>query len=372
MKLVLDKQVFVKEMSMVQLAISSQTTIPILVGMKMEAKNGKLKLTGSNSEISIERIIEEGDNLEIKEEGSVVVTAKIFAEIVKKLPVDAMSIVVGKGDVVRIQSGKSKYKLNGLPASDYPKLPDLSSDSQVKIETKDFKKLVESTMFAASKEELRPILTGVKMDLANGILSAVATNSHRLSLKKMNIEGEGAFDTVIPAKSLSVLMRSIRDEESLMMRFSDNQVLFENGNMHFYSRLLEGIYPDTTRLIPTTFATKLKVDGKILFDALERASVVSNAGMGVSMGKLSIKKDSVLLTTNSAGLGEMKEELDIELFEGDELDIAFNIRYIRDALIALGKKEVEVSLISPVRPFIIDSVDAEESCPQLVTPIRTY
>lgn len=374
MKVTLKRSSFLQELQTVQRAISSKTTIPILTGVKIELTNESLHLTGSNSDISIETTLSASDEkaqMDIASPGSIVLQARFFMEIVRRLPEDFLTFELIEAGQVKISSGKAEFVVNGLSAEEYPHLPAIDAANQIEIEASTLIQLVNETVFSVSQHESRPILTGVHFTLKGGNLTAVATDSHRLSQRRLNLGSGVDFNMVIPGKSLLELSRSLTDENEVVeMAIMDNQVVFKTEKMYFYSRLLEGNYPDTARLIPTTFNTEATFNGTALVQAVERASLLSHEGRN-NIVKLNIDNEKIILSGNSPEVGYVEEELSYKSVTGEPLIISFNPDYMKDALRAFGEQDITIRFVAPVRPFTLTPVDDAIDFTQLITPVRT-
>ncbi|TMS99878.1 DNA polymerase III subunit beta [Apilactobacillus kunkeei] len=378
MKFSIKRSAFIQGINMVSRAISSKTTIPILTGLKLTASNEGLILTGSNADVSIETVIDKNDadnELIIEEEGSIVLPARFFSGIVKKLPSDKMTLSVANGFQTEITSGSSSFTINGLDAADYPHLPEIENDNEISLSGDVFKEIINQTVIAVSNQESRPILTGVHFVLKDGTLFAVATDSHRLSQRKVALpDNQGEYDVIIPGSSLSELSKMISDDtENVKMKITENQVLFTIGNTYFYSRLLEGTYPDTSRLIPKESETDVQFDAYELLGAIERASLLSHESRN-NVVKLTIKANvkQVTISGNSPDVGNVEEEVESKEVTGNDLEISFNPDYMKDALRAFGHSMINVSFTSSLRPFtLVPSEDAENFI-ELITPVRTF
>ena len=374
MKVTLNRAVFIQELATVQRAISTKTTIPILTGVKIELKESGLVLTGSNADISIETILDkvnEKAGMDIASTGAIVLQARFFSEIVRKLPEDTFTLEVIENNQVSITSGKANFIVNGLDADNYPHLPIVERTNEMTLSVELLNQLISETVFAVSQHESRPILTGVHFVLENQKLLAVATDSHRLSQRIIPMEQGGAFNIVIPGKSLVELSRSLGDkEENVEISIMENQVLFKTKNMLFYSRLLEGNYPDTNRLIPTSFDTEIEFNVPSFLAAIERASLLSHEGRN-NIVRLSITEENVILYGNSPEVGKVEEDLNYEKVTGEPLDISFNPDYMKAALRAFGDMSITIKFISPVRPFTLEPAEGQGDFIQLITPVRT-
>lgn len=375
MKFTVKRARFIQELQLVQRAISSKTTIPILTGVKILLSNEGLSMTGSNADISIETFLSKNDEkaeMQIESTGAIVLQARFFSEIVRKLPEDTFTFEVIENNQVVITSGKALFTINGLDAENYPHLPNIDGQTQIEVPVHILQKLIAETVFAVSQHESRPILTGVHFVLKDHQLFAVATDSHRLSQRVIPLEQENSdFDIVIPGKSLVELSRALNEEDEMVeITILDNQVLFRNSHMYFYSRLLEGNYPDTNRLIPTSFNTEINFSVPTFLAAIERASLLSHEGRN-NIVKLSINADDVTLFGNSPEVGKVEENLVYEKVTGDPLEISFNPDYMKDALRAFGDMSINLRFISPIRPFTLEPSEGESTFIQLITPVRT-
>lgn len=377
LKFTVKRTVFLKKLRDVQLAVSSKTTIPILTGIKLEASKEGIQLTGSNSDISIETNLSsdnEDAQLDIEETGSIVLQpARLFSDIVNKLPDEKFTVEVKDQTQTLITSASSSFTINGIDSSNYPHLPEIEVDESFTLPVSLFKNVIRQTVIAVSTHESRPILTGVNLSLNDGVLKAVATDSHRLSQRVIPLESakDLSYNIVIPGKSLTELSKLLDDStEEVKVGVSDNQILFVTEDTHFYSRLLEGNYPETDRLIPENSSTEITLDATSLLGAVERASLLSHEGKN-NVVKLTVDNDLMQITGNSPEVGHVQEDVPFENFDGEEMSISFNPDYLKQALNTFGVGEIKMKLISTLRPFIIVPSEDNQEFIQLITPIRT-
>lgn len=377
MKFTVKRSAFLKKLRDVQLAVSTKTTIPILTGIKLVVTSEGVKLTGSNSDISIETLLSadnEQASLDIEKEGSIVIQpARFFSDIVTKLPDDMFTVEVLDRVQISITSASSAFTINGLDAVNYPYLPEIDTEDSFSLPVQLFKKIIKQTVIAVSTHESRPILTGINLTLKDGILKAVSTDSHRLSQRVIPLEASKnlSYNIVVPGKSLNELSKLLADDlQEVKVAISENQILFLTEDTYFYSRLLEGNYPDTDRLIPNTSTTQISLDAQTLLGAVERASLLSHEGKN-NVVKLSVGKNTLEITGNSPEVGRVQENVSFQTIEGEEIDISFNPDYLRAALNTFGSGEVKMKLISTLRPFILVPSEDKNEFIQLITPIRT-
>lgn len=372
MKFKIKKSIFTKKLIDTERAISSKTTIPVLTGIKISAEDTTLTLTGSNADISIETLT---NNVEIIEEGTIVLPARFFIEIIKKLPEEDILISINENLQVSIESGSTKFSINGLDPNTYPTLPIVDTKNGFVINGKKLKDIIDTTVIATSKQESRPILTGIHFIINNQKLIAVSTDSHRLSQVEETGENlvDKLYDVVIPGRAMLELSRMIDEKEDINVSISENQVLFIFKETKFYSRLLEGMYPDTTHLIPEESTTHLLIDGPTLLSSIDRASLLSHAGRN-NVVKLSISdiNSNVVLSSNSPDVGLVEESLNFDSIVGEDIEISFNPDYLRDALRVLGQGKINLGFTTPLRPFTLKNEDNEKQIVELITPIRTY
>lgn len=377
MKFTIQRDYFLNQLNDTLKAISPRTTLPILTGIKIDATDKGLILTGSDSEISIEITINQnidGEKIvDIEEKGSVVLPGRFFVDIVKKLPGKTVNLSTNDQFKTLITSGHSEFNVSGLDPDQYPLLPQVSEEDAIKLPIKVLKNIIAQTNFAVSTSETRPVLTGVNWLIQNNELICTATDSHRLALRKLKLEDEEIDDknVIIPGKALSELNKIVSDsEEDINIFFASNQVLFKVGHINFISRLLEGNYPDTTRLFPENYETKIILDNSEFYHAIDRASLLAREG-GNNVIKLSTDVDKVELSSTSPEIGTVKEDVSTDNVEGESLKISFNSKYMMDALKAIDNDEVQVEFFGTMRPFILKPKD-DETVVQLILPIRTY
>ncbi|KRN28615.1 DNA polymerase III subunit beta [Lactobacillus selangorensis] len=379
MKFTIKRAAFIHNLTDVQRAISSKTTIPILTGLKMELTQEGLTLIGSDADISIESFLSVEDDkieLQIDSTGSIVLPARFFSEIVKRLPEETMTVEVEDNFLTKITSGSSEFTINGLDANNYPRLPEIEDTNKLMLSADVLKQLISQTVIAVSNQESRPILTGVHMVIQNSELLAVATDSHRLSQRKIHLDipTDVHYDIIIPGKSLTELSRTLTDGvDTVEMRIAENQVMFIVDHTSFYSRLLEGNYPDTERLIPTSSTTQIQFDAPVLLAAIERASLLSHESRNnVVKLTLSPADSTATIYGNSPDVGNVEESLHFEELSGEELEISFNPDYMKDALRSFGQATIDIAFTSALRPFTLMPSEDHEDFIQLITPVRTY
>ncbi|MFZ2588218.1 DNA polymerase III subunit beta [Paucilactobacillus nenjiangensis] len=379
MKFTINRSAFINKLNDILRAISSKTTIPILTGIKIVVTDNDVTLTGSDADITIESVLANSDEkleLDVASAGSIVLPARFFSEIIKKLPDKQVTIEVTDGFQTQITSGTAAFTINGQDANNYPHLPEIDGDNTISLAGDVLKEVIGQTVLAVSTQESRPILTGVHLILSENQLLAVATDSHRLAQRKIALPAAVAetHDVIIPGKSLQELSRMIADgNQEIQLRIADNQVLFLLGDTLFYSRLLEGNYPDTTRLIPDSSDTTVELNAATFLAAIERASLLSHESRN-NVVKLNVQPEDQLaeISGNSPDVGNVEEQIGVENVDGQPVEISFNPDYMKDALRSFGQSQIKMSFTSALRPFTLVPTENEDNFIQLITPVRTY
>lgn len=379
MKFVIQRDQLMDSVQNVMKAISSRTTIPILTGMKLEATSEGIKLTGSDSDISIESFIPaEEDGIVYAEDiepGSIILQAKYFPDIVRKLPQNTVEITSDESRNVTIRSGNAEFHLNGQDPEEYPQLPQLHTEDSFELPIDLLKNLIRQTVFAVSTSETRPILTGVHVKMDEGSLEFIATDSHRLASRKVSLdqpEGKSLPAVVIPGKSLTELNKILDDsDDKIEISVTDNQVLFRTKHLYFLSRLLDGNYPETSRLIPEQSKTVVKIDAKDLLQSVDRASLLAKENRNNVVRLVTKESNHLEITGNSPEVGNVVEEVTANDVDGEDLKISFSAKYMMDALKAVDYDQVKVEFTGAMRPFLIRPVDDDQIL-QLILPVRTY
>ncbi|MDW0114354.1 MULTISPECIES: DNA polymerase III subunit beta [Sporosarcina] len=359
-------------------AISQKVANPILTGVKIEVNDKGLTMTGSDSDITICTFIPVEENgeqiIRVIESGSIILQAKVFSEIVRKLPTNDVTIEVENGLQTHIQSGKSEFHLIGSSTDDYPVLPNVKDEYRFSLPSDLMKSIIRETVFAVSQQETRPILTGVHWETIDEKLVCVATDSHRLARREIVPENmpESAFSVVIPGKSLQELNKILEDNTELVdIVIADQQVLFKSRNVLFYSRLLEGNYPDTSRLIPAEHKTTVHVNGRQLLQAIDRASLLAREERN-NIVRFSADGGKIIeISSNSPEIGKVEESIEAIDVNGEDLKISFSAKYMMDALKAIDAQDIAIHFTGAMRPFILKSTDSD-SILQLILPVRTF
>lgn len=351
-------------------AVSSKSPLPILTGIKFNVTEEALILTGSDSDISIEVTIQKNEKvLDIIQTGSIVLSGHYILEIIRKLESEYIDIEIIDGTLTRIKSARSEFNLNGIRSIDYPKIDLTKHGDHFVLDSLVLKTIINQTVFATSDKETRPILTGLNIRAADGKLSCIATDSYRLAKKVIEIDPNLRFNITIPAKSLNEISKTIEKVEDIDIYVADRKILFTLDNVVILTRLIDGSFPDTSRLIPSEYQYTLTVDSRDILNSLDRASLLATESNNIV--KLSMNPDQVQITSQSQEVGSVEEDLNSAFFVGDPLNISFSSKYVSDAIRSIAQPKIKIMFTGEMKPFIIISED-DPSLLQLVLPVRTY
>ncbi len=373
MNFTINKEVLLNNLLVAQKALSTKTPAPYLQGIKLEIYQNELIMITSNSDISIKLSLKD-ESLHVESVGEVLIPGKYFVELIRKLDGEVISLSAIDDNVLKIVAGKSDITLNMLNVEDYPNIDFIINDNPIKIESKVMKSIIRQTTFATSAIENRPILTGVNIRVDGERLVAIATDSFRLSQKVIDVPTNlDNMNVVIPGKSLDELIKILElNLDEILIHLNHKSILFEYGNILFQSRLLDGNFPETSRLIPVEFPIVIKFNKNDLFVAIDRAALLSSRETSASIVKLYLRNDNgVEITSNSPEIGKVVEEVQpIEKPIGVPIRIAFSSKYFLDALKTFSSEQVYVKFTGEIRPFVIEG-EQDPGLVQLILPVRT-
>ncbi|KAB3532223.1 DNA polymerase III subunit beta [Alkaliphilus serpentinus] len=358
------QRTLLNSINIVQKSVSTRTTLPILKGIYIEAQEHHLKLVATDLEVGIENLLD----AEIISEGAFVIDAKLFGEIIRKLPDDDVEIKLIDSNQVFIKCQSAEFNVLCHNAEDFPELPSIDDKSNFSISNELFRNMIRQTVFATSQDESRPILTGVLMEIDEDSFNMVALDGYRLALRKGKIKSELNRKVVIPSRTLTELSRIISndDEEDVEICLSENHAQFRFSNTKIISRLLEGEFINYKQIIPKEYKSRVKINTKSLLNSIERASLLAKEGKN-NLVKFIVSDENMVITSNSE-LGKVHEEIIITL-EGEEIEIAFNSKYFMDALKVFDEEEIYLNFTTNISPVIFKPV-SNDHYTYLVLPIR--
>ncbi|MFI2858766.1 DNA polymerase III subunit beta [Paenibacillus sp. JSM ZJ436] len=378
MKISILKSFLNESIQHVSKAISSRTTIPILSGIKLDVNRQGVTLTASDTDISIQSFIPAEDEkqtiVQVDQPGSVVLPAKFFVEIIKKLPSSEVQMEVKENFQTFISAGATEIQMVGLDPEEFPVLPSIDDSQSVSVPGDLLKNMIKQTVFSISTHETTPILTGVLWNLSEGELKFTATDRHRLATRSAKLDGVEEMklnNIVIAGKTLNELSKIVPDQNTLVdIVVADNQVLFKIDRVLFYSRILDGIYPDTTRIIPTTHKTELILDTKKLSESIDRAYLLSKEEKTNIVRMQTMEHGGIEISSSSSELGKVREELELAEFKGEPLKISFNSKYMLDVLKVVESEQLMIAFTGVMSPIILKPLDDSRSM-YIILPYRT-
>ena len=358
MKVQINKEILQKGIQIVQNIITPKSILPILSNILIETQKNKIKLTSTDLDIGISVILE----AEIQESGAITLPAKRLGDIIRELPEGEVNVVVKKNNIVYIRLESCEFRLTGLPKDEFPKLPEFKDKEVIELEQVILKEMLQLTSFAISHEETRYVLNGLLLDLKKHphkdkfVLKLVATDGRRLALieKELEVESKKEVKIIIPQKTIIELQRNLKDEGKILIVITSNQVFFEFDHTIIISRLIEGEFPDYTRVIPAPTETKIKIDRQQFLQAIRRASLLSTPdSLAV---RLELVNNKLTVTKSTPDVGESREEVVVE-YRGKDLIIGFNPLYLIDVLRNLSGAFVELELTESEKPGVIRTED---------------
>lgn len=374
MKITCSKDSLNHAVQTVQKAVAAKSTLPILSGIYLSAENNTLQLQATDYEIGICCTIDA--NVDIP--GKIVLSGRYLQELVKRLPGETVEIASSAEDrTIKITAGTSQFNLLSLPANEFPVLKSLfdkqNGISNITIKDNVLRDLIKKTVFACATEESRPIFTGALLELTDNDVRMVATNTHRLALKKTiteNTTNNSNLKIIIPSKVLNELARLLNSELPVDVNicWEKTRVAFRFENVYLESRLIEGQYPDYNRVIPVEFGTTATVNTGLFIDAVERVSLMAKDGE-YNIIKFQFNPSEVIITSNNPDIGKAYETIPVSTV-GTDITIAFNAKYVTDILKNIGSSELLFSLNTPLSPACIRPVN-DESYTYIITPVRT-
>lgn len=363
MKLVCSKASLLNGVQVVSRAVPNKTTMSILECILIDASNGIITLTANDMDMGIETVID-GD---IVESGIIALEAKIFLEIVRKLPDSLIRLETDASYRVLITCGKAKFTIAGKSGEDFSYLPMVEKQDNIVISQFSLKEMVRQTIFSISDSDSNKIMTGELFEIRGDELRVVSSDGNRISIRKVRLrEAYGNRKVIVPGKTLNEVSRIVPGgaDSDLVVYFTEKHIVFEFDRTVVVSRLIEGEYFSIDRMLSGDYETKLKVNKRELLDCIDRATLLAREGarkpivINITDGRMELKIDSPF--------GSMDEEIDIEK-QGRDLLIGFNPKFLVDALRVIDDEEVSLYMVNPKAPCFIKN--EEESYIYLILPI---
>ncbi|MBQ0084257.1 MAG: DNA polymerase III subunit beta [Clostridiales bacterium] len=364
MEISLNREELLEAVGHLSRIVTNKTSLPVLSGILLSAEQGKLTLIGYNLEMGIKKEIYSNT----KTEGDIVIDAKIFGEILRRMNGANVEISTDDRLMCHIKSGSAAFDIMGMAATDFPEMPAVAKENTIILSGEILKNMVRRTIFAVAQSEgQRPILTGVKVSIKDGNLQFVAIDGFRLAIRNEKVNIAGDADFIVSGKSISEVIKLITDEnEDININVARNLISFEIEGYTFISRLLEGSFVDYSKTIPANYKQRIFVDTKELIDTIDRISPVINDVFSTPV-RCIISADNILFSCSSS-VGRATENFPINL-EGEEFEIGLNSRYLLDALRAAEQDKVKIEFNGATSGILIKPFENDEFL-YMIMPMR--
>ena len=367
MKIVVDRDLLIDSLQLISNVVERRQTLPVLSNMRLLTNEGRLEMVGTDLEIELQASVA----VNAESDGEITVPAKKISDIWRSLPSEQSIVMEQVGDRLKIQSGGSSYSLSTIAVSEFPEVLGEVDGESIEINSEKFRQSVEEVAFAMAQQDVRYFLNGMLIEIGDGKIKLVATDGHRLALTEMDVTanayGEGAVKkAIIPRKGVLELLKVLDGSETFTLVLSDKLIAVKSGRYQFTSKLVEGQFPDYNKVVPQGGGNELTIDRQSLREALQRASILSNEkyrGIRLLVGSGNLK-----IQANNPEQEEAEEVLEI-FYEGEGLEIGFNVSYILDVLGAVSASEVKLTLSDGNSSALIEGVDESNSL-YVVMPMR--
>jgi DNA polymerase-3 subunit beta len=365
MKLTCAKDELAEKLQVAGRGVSTRASVQILAGILLRAARGRLSLSATDMEISLRVSLD----AQVEDEGSVVVPGRLLVDIVRLLPAGEVTIShKAEEGVVELVCGTASYRLHTYAAEDFPRLPEVDDSAAFTVDKEAFVDTIARVSRSASRDESRPVLTGVLVRFEGDKLVMAATDSYRLSVKETALpEGPGRdVEAIVPARALAELARIAQGGEpgSLQIGVQENQVVFSVDDVWLTARRIDGQFPNYKQLLPETFEAEVTMPREEFLDVVRRTSVLAQRKSPL---RLRFEDGELTVSAQTQDVGEARESLPIS-YSGETIEIGFNAEFLRDGLESVSDDNVRVKLISPLRPGLIHG--ESDDFLYLIMPIR--
>jgi DNA polymerase-3 subunit beta len=362
MKLTCRRDEFVTKLAVVSRAVSARSSVQVLAGVLLHAEGGELQLAATDMELSLRTSLD----AQVEGEGSVVVPGRLLIDLARLLPDSEVQLEHrAEEGVVQLVCGSASYRLHTYSAEDFPRLPEVDATQTFTVDAEALLETVAQVSRSASRDESRPVLTGILARFEPGKLVMAATDSYRLAVKETDLAGSTQeLEAIIPARALMELARIAGDATQLELGVQENQVAFRTDDAVLTTRRIDGQFPNVKQLLPEQFEHVVTLPRSELLDVVRRVAVMAQRNSPL---RLRFSEGELQVSAQTQDVGEAKEALPAP-FTGDTLEIGFNPEFLRDGIESVQSDEVQLKLISPLRPGLIQGESDDYS--YLIMPIR--
>ena len=362
LRITVSKDELVAALGVVSRAVSARTSVQILSGILLEAQGSELRLAATDMELSLRANV----HAQIEGDGAIVLPGKTLVDIARLLPADEVAIEHKPAEsVVHVTSGSASYTLHTYNAEDFPRLPELDAVQTFSVEREPLLETIARVARAASRDESRPVLTGVLVSFTGGKLVMAATDSYRLAVKETELDGSAPeLEAIVPSRALQELARIASHGDTIEVGVHENQVLFSTDGAWLTTRRIDGQFPNYRQLLPEAFEHELTLPRTEILEVVRRASVMIQRATPL---QLRFAEGELTVIARTHEVGESQESMPVG-FSGETLEIGFNADFLRDGLESMDGDDVRFKLISPLRPAVLQGESNDFT--YLVMPIR--
>jgi DNA polymerase-3 subunit beta len=343
--------------------VERRQTMPILANVLLSAKDNRLSVTATDLEVELVA----GADIKSGSDGAITLPGRKLLDICRSLPEGAKITVAQDGERVQLKAGKSRFTLSSLPAAEFPVIDEMNVQQTLDIPQSDLKRLLDKTHFSMAQQDVRYYLNGMLLETDGKMLRSVATDGHRLALCEMALAAKGKGQQIIvPRKGVLELQRLLGSEGVVSVTIGSNHIRAQIGDIRFTSKLIDGRFPEYSRVIPANPPRLVQADKDVLRSALQRTAILSNEKYrGI---RLAMKGNSMTLQAHNPEQEEAEEEIEVQ-YDGDDLEVGFNVNYLLDAIAAIEGSEVEIGLTDANSSCLIRAPD-NSSSRYVVMPMR--
>lgn len=364
MKLSADRETILQPLQAVIGVVERRQTMPILANVLLSARSGKLSVTATDLEVELVASAE----VNVQQPGDITIPGRKFLDICRALPEKVSLTISLDGEKVTVRAGRSRFTLSSLPAAEFPTVEEIHAQQALSIAQAELRRLLDQTHFSMAQQDVRYYLNGMLLETDGGTLRAVATDGHRLALCELTLETKAkvAQQVIVPRKGVLELQRILGSEGTVELSIGTNHVRAQISDIRFTSKLIDGRFPEYSRVIPASPAHTLKADREVFRHALQRTAILSNEKYrGI---RLTVKTNAITLQAHNPEQEEAEEEIEVS-YQGEELDVGFNVNYLLDALAAVEGTEVELGLTDANSSCLIRAPGVA-TCKYVVMPMR--
>jgi DNA polymerase III subunit beta len=363
MKITCTRDELTQKLGVVARGVSTRTAVQILGGILLQAEGGRLTLAATDMELSLRASL----GAEVEGEGAVVVPGRLLVDLARLLPAEQVSIEQRADEgVIHVSSGSFESRLNTYTAEDFPRLPDPESVERHAVDRDALLETINRVSRSASRDESRPVLTGILVRFEPGKIVMAATDSYRLSVKETTFGGAAPeLEAIVPARALAELARVAQGAEEIELGVQENQVVFGIDGIWLTTRRIDGQFPNYRQLVPESFEYEVTLPREELLDVVRRIAVMAQRN---SPMRIRFVEGEVTVSARTQDVGEAEESLPVA-FSGEPLEIGFNAEFLRDGIESVTGETLRMRLISPLRPCVLQAEAADDFL-YLIMPIR--